>query len=116
MMPKSDQHYRELLQARKEEVLALAHSSESDRKPVELDQSKVGRLSRMEAIQVQAMSSALDARRKQEVTRIDSALARIEDGEFGYCLVCGEDIEPERLELDASVPKCAACATAGEQH
>lgn len=114
-MPKSDQHYRELLEARKEEVLALTHASEADRKPVELDQSKVGRLSRMDAIQVQAMSSALDVRRKQEVTRIDSALARLDEGEFGYCLVCGEDIEPERLELDASVPKCAACATAAEK-
>lgn len=115
-MPKSDNHYRQLLEARKAVILAAAQSSKNDRKPVELDQSKIGRLSRMDAMQVQAMSSALDARRKQEITRIESALARLDDGEFGYCLVCGEDIEPERLELDASAPKCAACAAAGEKH
>ena len=114
-MSRPDQHYRDLLEAKKEELLELAETSSDERKPVELDQSKVGRLSRMDALQVQAMSSALDARRKNEITRIESALTRLEEGEFGFCLVCGEDIEEDRLKLDPAAPKCTACAKAAEK-
>ena len=89
------------------------HDSEttaSARQPVELDQTSVGRLSRMDALQVQAMQMETERRRHQELQRIDAALARIEDGEFGYCAVCGEDIEAKRLEHDPTVPACITCA------
>ncbi|MEM8625606.1 MAG: TraR/DksA family transcriptional regulator, partial [Pseudomonadota bacterium] len=71
-----------------------------DRKPVELDQQSVGRLSRMDAMQVQAMAAAQSRRRAAERTRSHAALARIADGTIGACTECGEDIAPKRLELD----------------
>jgi DnaK suppressor protein len=98
------------LRARREELLRLtaAHEDESD--PVEVDQSSVGRLSRMDALQSQAMAAEVERRRELEVARIESALERIEQGEYGYCVSCGEPIAPKRLELDPATPVCLSCA------
>lgn len=94
----------------KAELLSLEEASEDGRRPVELDQTKVGRLSRMDALQGQAMALALDQRRKNEIQRIDSALARLEEGDYGYCVSCDEEIALKRLELDPATPTCIACA------
>ena len=83
---------------------------EQAQKIVVLDQQTVGRLSRMDAIQGQAMARATAARRSGQTVRIHAALARISDGEFGYCLDCGEDLPLKRLELDPTAPLCVSCA------
>ncbi len=103
--------FKKALKTHKADVLAARESSAGDRAPQELDQTKVGRLSRMDALQAQAMSEALDQRRITEISRIDAALVRIESGEYGFCMTCGEAIELKRLELDPAVPQCAGCAT-----
>jgi len=79
-------------------------------KVVALDQQSVGRLSRMDALQGQAMARATQARRNQQRLKIAAALERLQAGEFGYCVACGEDIPPARLELDPTAAKCIACA------
>ncbi len=79
-------------------------------KTVTLDQQSVGRLSRMDALQGQAMARATQARRQAQRQRIAAAFARIEEGEYGYCVECGEEIAPARLELDPTVPTGIACA------
>ena len=95
------------------DLAALAHDDNlgrEGRRTVTLDQQSVGRLSRMDALQGQAMAKATQARRAASRQRIIAALARIEDGEFGYCGNCGDEIAPRRLELDPTVPTCIACA------
>ncbi|MEP0189539.1 MAG: TraR/DksA C4-type zinc finger protein [Erythrobacter sp.] len=78
---------------------------------VELQQDSVGRLSRMDALQQQAMAQAQTRRRGQERTRIKAALERIEEGEWGYCLSCGEEIAEARLRHDPSAAVCVGCAS-----
>jgi|TARA_B100000315_G_scaffold162532_1_gene150983 DnaK suppressor protein len=92
--------------------LVAAHHEET--KPVKVDQTTVGRLSRMDEIQMQAMSKETERRRKDELSRVEAALKRIEDGEYGYCVACGAEVRPKRLELDPATPNCIDCATAGE--
>jgi len=94
----------------RDELVHLAEMTEEDRKPVELDQSAVGRLSRMDALQSQAMALETERRREIELHRIDAALQRISAGEFGFCNSCGEEIEIKRLELDPTAPVCIECA------
>lgn len=77
---------------------------------VVLDQQSVGRLSRMDAIQNQAIARAAQVRREHSAHRIRSALMRIEEGEFGYCLECGDEIAPKRLDLDPTTTVCVTCA------
>lgn len=82
---------------------------------VELDQTRMGRLSRMDALQGQAMSNAAGQRRQQALLRIDSALRRMDTGDYGYCLRCEEDIARARLFADPAATLCICCASADEQ-
>lgn len=96
-----------------EERTTLERSSAAtsgNRNPVTLDQQSVGRLSRMDALQVQAMAQAEEVRRQQRLRLIDAALRRIDEGEYGYCVACGDDIAPGRLASDPAVPRCVECA------
>lgn len=77
---------------------------------VSLDQQSVGRLSRMDALQNQAMAKAQQQLRDQQKQRLLAALRRIDEGEFGYCVDCGAEIAVKRLELDPAVFKCISCA------
>src|SRR3546814_6896125 len=61
-------------------------------------------------MQVQAMALAQERRRKAERAGIAAALLRIEAGEFGYCIECGDDIAEARLKLNPTVMKCRDCA------
>lgn len=81
---------------------------------VELDQSRVGRLSRMDALQAQAMSLESGRRREVSKRRIAAALRRIETGGFGDCVKCDEPIDRRRLEFDPSGPYCLQCADKAE--
>jgi DnaK suppressor protein len=98
----------------KADLERLAHEHEHDSDIVELDQTTQGRLSRMDALQGQAMALEVARRREAEIRRIDAALARIEDGDYGYCVGCGEEIARKRLDLDPATPNCIDCARGEE--
>lgn len=108
-MEKDSETWREKLLSLKAELESVDSESAQGRSAVELDQSRVGRLSRMDALQSQAMNNAIAERRRASLVRIEAALARIEEGEFGYCLTCGDDIAPKRLALDPTVSLCINC-------
>jgi len=76
---------------------------------VELDQASVGRLSRMDAMQAQQMARDSEERRRQRLLRIEGALRRMESGDYGYCFVCGEEIDVRRLHADPSHTRCIKC-------
>ncbi|WP_166267025.1 TraR/DksA family transcriptional regulator [Marinobacter caseinilyticus] len=100
-----------LLQLRAE-LAELSHSSADAAKPVALDQASVGRLSRMDAMQGQAMAQETERRRKQQWLKIEGALRRIEDNDFGDCFNCGEAIDPRRLAVDPTTTRCIDCEQA----
>ena len=106
--------FRELLLARQAALKDLHRDAADDRAPVALDQQSVGRLSRMDAMQQQAMAVATNARRLHEMRAIKAALIRIEKGDFGVCDECGEQIAEQRLNLYPTITLCIACAEALE--
>ncbi len=100
---------RGALETERSELRAASQALVADRKPVILDQQSVGRLSRMDALQVQAMSKAQESRRQARMLAIDAALKRLEDGAYGYCAECGDDIPAKRLDVDPVTPRCIEC-------
>ena len=78
---------------------------------VTLDQQSVGRLSRMDALQAQAMAKATQGRRDAQRRALIAALERLEQGEFGYCDACGDEIGAARLQLDPTAMRCISCAS-----
>lgn len=101
---------RAALLARRDELQALSDISADARNTVTLDQQSVGRLSRMDAMQQQAMAQATERQRTAELTRIDQALRRIDDDEYGLCEECGEEISEKRLAVDPAASHCIRCA------
>jgi DnaK suppressor protein len=99
----------------REELESVSAASDDSSQIVELDQARVGRLSRMDAMQAQAMSQATGRRREMTLQKISAALERIDNGDYGLCQSCEELIDRKRLEFDPTAVLCIECATKAEQ-
>jgi DnaK suppressor protein len=102
---------RRRLAEKKLDLESMSALSEDARAPVALDQQSVGRLSRMDAMQQQAMAAAQERARKRDLVRIEMAERRLAEGEYGWCVDCGEAIPDKRLEIDPMAEKCVRCAS-----
>ncbi|MEE4638944.1 MAG: TraR/DksA C4-type zinc finger protein [Wenzhouxiangella sp.] len=107
--------FKTLIEQRLHELEDLAESSQAATATVELDQTRQGRLSRMDALQGQEMAKAAEQRRSFSVQRLKAALARHRRGEFGECLECGEPIAEARLRADPATTLCLQCAEVRER-
>lgn len=104
------EQFRKLLMHKQQELDTICQTTAEAASTVELDQSRVGRLSRMDALQAQSMSQESQRRNRQELKAIQQALIRIDNGEFGECSECGEEIAHKRLELNPAATLCIECA------
>ncbi|KJR96425.1 MAG: molecular chaperone DnaK [Desulfobulbaceae bacterium BRH_c16a] len=107
------EYFKKRLENRLADIVA-GQAAKKGESPVELDQARVGRLSRMDAMQQQAMIQAAARLTELERQRIEVALKRIRSGEYGYCVICEEEIAEGRLRFDPSVPACISCAQKAE--
>lgn len=107
-------YFKQKLLTLRGEIIHLTQQVDAAAQTVELDQNRVGRLSRMDAIQGQAMAKASSQRQLALLKSIESALNRIDDGSYGRCLSCDDLIVSGRLEIDPTAPYCVACASAQE--
>ena len=106
--------FKDKLTARIAELQDLEQAASSATDTVILDQSTIGRLSRMDAMQGQAMAQATALRRTQEIHELQQALSRIEQDCFGECSECLELINPRRIAHNPAVTLCLTCASAAE--
>lgn len=111
LSPEDQAALKQTLLERLAELQQIDALSEDSRRPVELDQNSVGRLSRMDAIQQQAMAFASQGRRQHDARRISQALSRMATGDYGDCGTCGEPIALRRLQLDPTLAMCIECAS-----
>ena len=106
--------FKKQLLALKQSLIADSVLGDESRAVVELDQTSVGRLSRMDAMQGQAMAQESERRRLQKLEQIDSALSHIDNNAFGRCTECDEEIAIKRLEFDPTSSLCIDCASLKE--
>jgi DnaK suppressor protein len=104
------------LEKLKDKLLLLKVQSEQDEKEsidtagsIELDQTSVGRLSRMDALQNHQIALAASRQRQHQLQKVDGALRRITSGHFGECFVCGNKISMRRLDIDPTITRCTTC-------
>lgn len=109
------QDVEQLIRQRIAELEDLAESSRGATATVELDQARQGRLSRMDALQGQAMAKDAERRRVVQLQRLNAALVRLDRDEFGECVECGEMIAGARLRADPATTLCVECASAAER-
>lgn len=77
-------------------------------KPIPLDAS-IGRISRMDAINNKAINESSLREKKKLFQRLEKALERAKDKNFGKCLKCGGEIPFGRLEYMPDTTKCVNC-------
>jgi DnaK suppressor protein len=106
--------YKQQLIALRRELTAVEQMGSEAAQPVELDQTRMGRLTRMDAMQAQAISVASKNRRQAKLKQVEAALARIEKEVYGSCCDCGEQIGAKRLEFDPTALFCIVCAEKAE--
>jgi DnaK suppressor protein len=117
--------FRQSLTALREELLVLLEMSAESGDTVELDQTKVGRLSRMDAMQQQEMSNACRAGYQKRLKDVQLALSNIEQSgsglcdpgscEYGWCEHCGDAIDIRRLDAKPESRFCVGCQETAEQ-
>jgi len=81
-----------------ESELDTPHSKDWDEAAVETEGDEV-----LEGLGIQG---------EEEIRRIRAALQRIREGEYGFCVTCGSQVQPARLDLLPDTPFCATCANA----
>jgi DnaK suppressor protein len=84
-------------------------STEEAAKPVVLEQTCVGRLTRMDAMANQQIAKSVLEREQSLELRIEEALERIANGTYGSCQSCGTALPYGRLLVMPEARTCAAC-------
>jgi len=103
-----------LLLELKIELENLLIDSSASSKAVDLDQP-IGRLSRMDALQQQAMAKANRAGHQRRLTLVDAALIAIKTDRYGECRRCEEPIGFSRLQVRPESPFCLDCQKESER-
>ena len=106
--------FKQQLLKLRQDLLHADETGQQAEQVVELDQTRIGRLSRMDALQAQAMSRATGHRMRKHLTKVDAALRRIDTDDYGDCVECDECINPKRLLADPTATLCIGCAEARE--
>jgi DnaK suppressor protein len=96
------------LQQQRGELEQLLDESEESSKAVDLDQP-IGRLSRMDALQQQAMAKANRTGALRRLKLIEAALLAIRQERYGECRRCEEPIGFPRLKARPETPFCLDC-------
>lgn len=91
------------------ELMTALEEGDAAAQPVGLDQNKVGRLSRMDALQQQAMQQASQAALRKRLSDVARAIEAIGSGDYGYCESCGEEISEKRLDVKPEALLCIQC-------
>ncbi len=104
-------HFKQQLLSQRDSLMASQELGQSATDTVILDQSSVGRVSRVDAMQSQSMAIETTRLRQQQLRQIVTALALIESGDYGFCAGCDNEIDPKRLAIDPSVTYCVPCAS-----
>jgi DnaK suppressor protein len=63
----------------------------------------------------QSIVTNLLQRKTLYLNQIDSALKKIENGDYGYCFECGDDINIKRLEARPTATLCIICKEVKEK-
>lgn len=108
-MQPSHQQFDDLIAQELTQVAEALAQLVQDAGAVDLDQTSVGRLSRMDAMQQQAMAQERHQRLRQRQRQLLAARDRLAGGSFGRCCECDEEVDQQRLHRDPAVVFCLDC-------
>lgn len=98
------------IQSKIADLRLVVASDAQDKEQIELDQTRVGRLARMDAVQHHAIAEAQAERAVKQLRLLELLLSKVDDDDFGECHYCGEDIPVGRLLIRPESLRCVNCA------
>lgn len=107
--------FRAILEQRVREIEESLANTQDGASTVALDQTRVGRLARVDALQQQALASGRREALLTERRRLAAAVERVRLGQFGICCRCEEAIDVARLRADPATPFCMDCLVEGKR-
>ena len=108
------QDFHERLLEAKAGIKALLAQTAADTKPVDLN-LPIGRLTRIDAIQMQGMAQMNRQQLKIRLKQVEAALMSFGHGSYGICRHCKGPIPLGRLEVLPESPFCVDCQESFEQ-
>tara|TARA_R110002096_G_scaffold424053_2_gene631698 strand:+ start:589 stop:924 length:336 start_codon:yes stop_codon:yes gene_type:complete len=99
----------ELIVEELDRIRTESKGSEAEREAISPDVS-IGRLSRLDAMQMQEVAKEADRRREDRLAHLEMALEKLDNGTYGRCDGCEKDIEFERLKVAPEATRCSSCA------
>lgn len=99
----------ELIIAELDRIKTESKGSEKEREAISPDVS-IGRLSRLDSMQMQEVAKEAQRRREERIALLEVALDQLDEGTYGRCESCGDDIDFERLRITPEAIRCSACA------
>lgn len=109
MQQKEIDAYRTHLLSIEQELSERISKPQDEARPVSPDNA-IGRLTRVDAMQSQQMLLAMRQADERRLLRVKQALRFIEEGRYGTCMKCGEDIGERRLSVVPESILCVQCA------
>ena len=103
-------HVRAVIAEKISELRLVVASDAKAQEQIELDQTRVGRLARMDAVQHHAIAQAQGQRAEKQLRLLELLLSKVDDEDFGECHYCGEDIPVGRLLIRPESLRCVECA------
>ncbi len=113
LTPLQIKELKDALRALRRELAAIEDGLEEGTRPVEPD-SAIGRISRMDAMQVQQLAQASRRSARRRLQQVAGAMQRLEEGTYGECADCADDIGYPRLRARPEAPFCLDCQTRRE--
>ena len=108
---------RRILEERRREILSAVHDKIRDVRAEGANNPTTGVLDAAETSEADIQDDiefALIQMKAETLTKIEEALRRLEEGTFGYCFECGEEISERRLRALPFAVRCKDCEEARE--
>ena len=102
--------FKERIQKEIEKTEQRILSLEGSAKPIAPDDA-IGRISRMDAINNKSVIDAAIRTAKRKLGKLNEAVKKVNQPEFGACRICKRPIHPKRLMLMPQSAKCVRCAS-----
>lgn len=100
---------RGALEKLEKELQQQLERGKSSTEAVKLDQTLVGRVSRMDAMQQQSVALSTLNKTRNRLKKVLAAIAAFDSGEYGYCSRCDEAIAFGRLQAQPEARLCISC-------
>lgn len=109
MTEQEQQEMAKVLEEKIEETKEEIEQLEELTKPIKPDNA-YGRLSRMDAINNKTINDKALREQKSRLQKLERAQQKLEEGKYGTCIKCGDDIPLGRLKFMPWTTRCVKCA------